>query len=163
MLKGCETNPAMKALKETNEAKFKAICTKLREDGAYVETGENDNLIVQKLAATPNMLGVFGYSYLEENLDKIKDVPINGIPATYANIASFKYPASRPLFLYAKAQHMRAIRGMKEFLVEYSKESTWGKNGSLSKRGLVAAPDAVRAKNAEIARTGAVMNPASVR
>nr|WP_310522605.1 substrate-binding domain-containing protein [Polymorphobacter sp.] len=163
MLKGCETNAAMKALKESDESKFKAICTKLREDGAYIETGENDNLIVQKLAANPNMLGVFGYSYLEENLDKIKDVPINGIPATYPNIASFKYPASRPLFLYVKAQHMRAIRGMKEFLAEYSKESTWGKNGTLAKRGLVAAPDAVRAKNAEIARTGAVLNPATIR
>lgn len=163
MLKGCETNPAMKKLKQTDEARYKQICTKVREDGAFIEAGENDNLIVQKLAANPNLLGVFGYSYLEENLDKIRDVPINGVPATYANIASFKYPASRPLFLYAKVQHLRAIRGMKEFLVEYSKESAWGKKGYLAKRGLVAAPDPVRARNAEIARTGAVLDPASIR
>lgn len=163
LLKGCETNAAMVALKKSNEDKFKNICTKLREDGAFIEAGENDNLIVQKLSANPNMLGVFGYSYLEENLDKIKDVPINGVTATYANIASFKYPASRPLYLYVKAQHIRAIRGMKEFLVEYSKESTWGRQGYLSKRGLVASPDAARKRNAQIARTGAVLNPASIR
>ena len=163
MIKGCETNPAMPALKKTDENKYKLICTKLREDGAYVEAGENDNLIVQKLAASPNTLGVFGYSYLEENQDKIKDVPINGVTATYESIASFKYPASRPLFIYAKAQHMKAVRGMKEFLAEYTKETTWGKGGYLAKRGLVASPDAVRAKNAQVASASTLLDPATVK
>ncbi len=163
MIKGCETNPAMPALKKTDENKYKLVCTKLREDGAYVEAGENDNLIVQKLAASPNTLGVFGYSYLEENQDKIKDVPINGVTATYESIASFKYPASRPLFIYAKAQHMKAVRGMKEFLAEYTKETTWGKGGYLARRGLVASPDAVRAKNAQVASAGTLLDPSTVK
>ncbi len=163
MTKGCETNPGMVAMKKTDEPKYKLICTKLREDGGYVEAGENDNLIVQKLAASPNTLGVFGYSYLEENQDKIKDVPINGITATYDTIASYKYPASRPLYIYAKAQHMRAVRGMKEFLAEYTKETTWGKGGYLARRGLVASPDAVRAKNAQVASAATLLDASTVK
>ena len=104
------------ALKKTDEAKYNVACKKIREDGAFIEGGENDNLIVQKIAANPNMLGVFGFSFLEENGDKVKDVPINGVTATYETISSFKYPASRPLFIYGKLQHMRAVKGMKEFL-----------------------------------------------
>ena len=163
MTKGCETNPAMVALKKTDENKYKSICTKLREDGAYVEAGENDNLIVQKLAANPNALGIFGYSYLEENADKIKGVPIQGVSATYDNIASFKYPASRPLYVYIKAQHMKAVRGMKEFLAEYTKESTWGKGGYLARRGLVSSPDAVRAKYAQVASAATLLDTATVK
>ena len=163
MTKGCEANASIAALKKSNEDKYKAVCTKLREDGAYVEAGENDNLIVQKLVANPNTLGIFGYSYLEENSDKIKGLTIQGVTPTYDNIASFKYPASRPLYIYVKAQHMRAVRGMKEFLTEYSKDSTWGRAGYLSKRGLVASPDAVRAKYARIASTATLLDTASVR
>jgi len=148
MVKGCESNASMLALKKSDEAKYDAVCKKIREDGAFIEGGENDNLIVQKIAASPNTLGVFGFSFLEENGDKIKDVPINGVTATYESISSFKYPASRPLFIYGKIQHVRAVKGMKEFLAEYTKESTWGPGGLLSKRGLVAEPTDVRAKNA---------------
>ena len=163
MTKGCETNPSMVAMKKTDENKYKSICTKLREDGAFVEAGENDNLIVQKIASNPNALGVFGYSYLEENQDKIKDVPINGVTATYDTIASYKYPASRPLFIYAKAQHIRAVKGMKEFLAEYTKESTWGKGGYLAKRGLVASPDAIRNANSSTARALTLLDPAVIK
>lgn len=145
---GCATDPAMKALKKSNEARYKTVCTKIREDGAYVEAGENDNLIVQKLAANPNALGIFGFSYLEENVDKIKGVSMNGVQPTYESIANFSYPASRPLYIYAKAQHLRAVRGLKEFLAEYTKESTWGRKGYLARRGLVASPDNVRQANA---------------
>lgn len=163
MTKGCETNPSMVAMKKTDENKYKSICTKFREDGAFVEAGENDNLIVQKIASNPNALGVFGYSYLEENQDKIKDVPINGVTATYDTIASYKYPASRPLFIYAKAQHIRAVKGMKEFLAEYTKESTWGKGGYLAKRGLVASPDAIRNANSSTARALTLLDPAVIK
>ena len=152
MVVGCEANPGMVALKKSDEAKYNVICKKVREDGAFIEGGENDNLIVQKIAANPNTLGVFGYSFLEENTDKIKDVPINGISPTYESISSFKFPASRPLFIYGKLQHMRAVKGMKEFLAEYTKESVWGPGGMLSKRGLVAEPTAVRAKYAAVAK-----------
>jgi phosphate transport system substrate-binding protein len=162
MEKGCNANPAMKALKARDEDRHKQVCTALREDGAFVEAGENDNLIVQKLAANPNLLGIFGYSYLEENLDKVKGLPISGVPVTYDNIASFAYPASRPLYVYVKAQHMRAVRGMQAFLVEMSRESTWGRRGYLSRRGLVASPDAVRAENARAAREPVLLDPAAI-
>jgi len=160
MERGCKANKAMKALKARDEDRFKQICTAMREDGAFVEAGENDNLIVQKLAANPNLLGVFGYSYLEENLDKVRGVKISGVSPNYDTISSFAYPASRPLYVYVKAQHMRAVRGMKEFLVELSRGSTWGRKGYLARRGLVASPDAVRAANAAAARTPILLDPA---
>ncbi len=152
MLKGCESNPSMKALAKNDKAKFESICLKIREDGAFIEGGENDNLIVQKIAANPNTLGMFGFSFLEENSDKIKDVPISGVTPTFESISTGKFPASRPLFIYGKIQHMRAVKGMKEFIAEYTKESVWGPGGMLSKRGLVAEPAAVRAKYAAIAK-----------
>ena len=105
----CEANAGIAALKKTNEAKFKAICNGLREDGAYVEAGENDNLIVQKLAANPGAVGVFGYSFLEENTSKLKGISINGVAPTYQSISSFKYPGARPLYIYIKNAHARAI------------------------------------------------------
>ncbi|WP_416909307.1 MAG: substrate-binding domain-containing protein [Polymorphobacter sp.] len=159
---GCDANPAMEALKARDPDAHKQICTALREDGAFVEAGENDNLIVQKLAANPNLLGVFGYSYLEENLDKVKGLRISGVEPTYENIASFAFPASRPLYVYVKAQHLRAVRGMREFLVELSRESTWGRRGYLARRGLVASPDAVRAENAKAAREMVLLDPAEI-
>lgn len=162
MTKGCETEPAMMAMKKSDENRFKTICSRVREDGMFIEGGENDNLIVQKLAANPNTLGVFGYSFLEENLDKVKDVPLNGVPATYENISSFKYPAARAMFIYVKAQHVQAVRGLREFLGEFTKESTWGRGGYLSRRGLVASPDDVRARNAAIAANLTPLDPATL-
>ena len=154
---GCK-NASMDALKKADEAKYKQICTKIREDGAYIQAGENDNLIVQKLASNPNALGAFGYSYLEENTDKLRGVKINGVEPNYNSIASYAYPASRPLFIYVKGEHVRAVKGMREFLLEYSKDSAWGPQGYLVRRGLVAAPDAVRAKNAAAARDLSVLD-----
>jgi phosphate transport system substrate-binding protein len=162
LIKGCETEPAMHILKARDEARFKTICSKLREDGPFIEGGENDNLIVQKIAANPLAIGIFGYSFLEENLDRLKDVPLGGVEATYENIASFRYPASRALYLYVKAQHVRAVRGLREFLIEYSKDSAWGRRGYLSRRGLVASPDAARAANADIAARLLPLDPATL-
>lgn len=162
MEKGCDANPAMKALKVRDADRHQQICTALREDGAFVEAGENDNLIVQKLAGNSNLLGIFGYSYLEENLDKVKGLPISGVAVTYENIASFEFPASRPLYVYVKAQHMRAVRGMQEFLIEMSRESTWGRRGYLVRRGLVASPDAVRAENVRAAREPVLLDPEDI-
>jgi phosphate transport system substrate-binding protein len=162
LIKGCETEPAMRALKRADEARYRTICSKLREDGPFIEGGENDNLIVQKIAANPLAIGIFGYSFLEENLDRLRDVPLGGVEATYENIASFRYPASRPLYLYVKAQHVRAVRGLAEFLGEYSKDSAWGRRGYLSRRGLVASPDAARAANAAIAANLSPLDPATL-
>lgn len=147
MAAGCDTDPAMKALKKSDEGRHKEVCNKIREDGVYVEAGENDNLIVQKLAANPQSIGVLGFSFLERNLDTIRDVPIDGVMASYQTISDFSYPAARPLFIYVKAQHVKAIRGLREFLDEYVSERAWGPGGYLQRRGLVPSPDDVRAEN----------------
>jgi phosphate transport system substrate-binding protein len=143
---GCKADPAMKALKDTDEDKYKQICTEVRSDGAYVDQGEQDNLIVQKISGNPKAVGIFGYSYLEENLDKVQDLPMNGVPATYENIASFKYPGARPLYVYVKKAHMRAIPGLGAFLQEWAK--SWVKDGPLTKIGMVAMPADVMAASA---------------
>ena len=159
---GCESDAAMKELKASDEKKHKAICTGIREDGAYVETGENDNLIVQKLESNPGTLGLFGYSYLEENADKLKGIAINGVAPSYQSIASFKYPGSRPLYIYVKNAHVRAIPAIKAYVAEFTKEAAWGKGGYLVKRGMIAAPDAIRARSAAAARALTPLNPAEV-
>lgn len=163
MVAGCESNPSMKALAKTDANKHKTICSGVREDGAFIEAGENDNLIVQKLEANSGTLGIFGYSYLEENTSKLKGVALNGVEPTYQSIASFKYPGARPLYIYVKNAHVRAIPSIKAFVTEFSKETTWGPQGYLVRRGLIAAPDALRAKNAAAARAFTPLDPASVK
>ena len=153
MTAGCETNAAMVALKKANEAKHKAVCQGIREDGAFVEAGENDNLIVQKLAANVNTLGFFGYSFLEENTSKLKGVAINGVQPNYQTISTFRYPGARPLFIYVKNAHVRAIPAIRAFVAEFTKESAIGPNGYLKQVGLVAAPNGVRARSQMAART----------
>ncbi|HEX8215676.1 MAG TPA: substrate-binding domain-containing protein [Allosphingosinicella sp.] len=159
----CEANAGMAALKKSDEARFKAICTGIREDGAFVQAGENDNLIVQKIAATPGAVGIFGYSYLEENPGKLKGIAINGVMPTYDSIASFKYPGARPLYIYVKNAHAKAIPSIRAFVAEFTKEAAWSKGGYLVQRGMIAAPDAVRARNAQAARSLAPLNLASVK
>jgi phosphate transport system substrate-binding protein len=149
----CEASPSMAALKKSDEAKFKAICTGIRTDGAYIEAGENDNLIVQKLAANQGTLGIFGYSFLEENSSKVKGVTINGVGPTYQTISSFKYPGARPLYIYVKNAHVRAIPAIRAFVAEMTKESAIGPNGYMLAGGLVAAPAPVRARSQQAART----------
>ncbi len=151
---GCKADPAMAALKDTDEDKYDQICTEVRSDGAYVDQGEQDNLIVQKIENNPRAVGVFGYSYMEENLDKVQGLSMNGVAPTYDNIASFAYPGARPLFVYVKAAHRRAIPGLDQFLQEWVK--SWGPGGALSKIGFVPSPDAERAK-AEKAATEYVL------
>jgi phosphate transport system substrate-binding protein len=163
MLKGCNTEPAMKDLKKSDETAHKKICEQVREDGAYVEGGENDNLIVQKIAANPQALGVFGFSFMEENSDRVKDVPLSGVTATYDNIASGAFPASRPLYLYVKAQHVPAVRGMREFLAEYARESTWGRQGYLARKGLVAAPEPIRRAGEAVARDLTLLDESTIK
>jgi phosphate transport system substrate-binding protein len=142
----CEANTSMAALKKSDETKFKAICTGIRTDGAYIEAGENDNLIVQKLAANPGTLGIFGYSFLEENVNKVKGVTINGVAPTYQTISTFKYPGARPLYIYVKNAHVRAIPAIRAFVAEMTKESAIGPKGYMLSGGLVSAPAQVRAR-----------------
>jgi phosphate transport system substrate-binding protein len=133
--KGCETDPAMKALKESNEDEFKDVCTKLREDGAFVEGGENDNLLVQKISGDPTAIGVLGYSFLEENTDKVRAVQINGSTPTAESITDLSYPGARKIYIYAKGEHLQAKPAIKEFIAAYSRAT--GKGGLLQQRGLV--------------------------
>ncbi len=161
MTKGCDTDSAMKALKDSDKDKHKTVCTEIRSDGAYVDQGENDNLIVQKIAANPKAIGVFGFSFLEENADKLKGVPMNGIAPTYATVSDFSYPGARPLYLYVKAAHLNAIKGLREFVTAFS--TAWGPDGILKEQGMVVAPDDVRAKNAEIVSAMTLMDGAELK
>ncbi len=143
---GCKTVPWIKALKKKDKKAYKKICHTIREDGAYIEAGENDNLIVQKLVASPNMLGVFGFSYLDQNSDKVQGSLIDGKDITFDNIASGKYPVSRPLFFYIKNSHVGKVPGIQEFINEFTANSTWGDDGYLSEKGMIPMPSAERAK-----------------
>ena len=133
--KGCNTNAEMKALKEIDADKHKDICTKIREDGLFVEAGENDNLLVQKVAADPGTLGVLGYSFLEENADRVKPVSIAGVAPTADTISNLTYPGARKLYIYIKGEHIRAKPSIRQFITAYAK--AWGKGGALERIGLV--------------------------
>lgn len=134
----------IKAIKKADKKKFKAIAHTIREDGAYIEAGENDNLIVQKLEADPEALGIFGFSYLDQNHDKIQGSLIDGVEPTFENIASGTYPISRPLFFYVKKAHVDVIPGMRGYLAEFTSEKAFGADGYLSERGLIPMPKAER-------------------
>ena len=140
---GCESDPAMEALKESDEDRYDQVCTEVRSDGAYVDQGEQDNLIVQKIETNPQAVGVFGYSYLEENADKVQGLTMNGVEPTYENISSFEYPGARPLYVYAKKAHLDAIPGLREFLAAWTE--SWSADGPLAQIGLVASPEVAMA------------------
>jgi phosphate transport system substrate-binding protein len=159
--KGCESDPAMKAMKDSDKDKYEQICTEVRSDGAYVDQGEQDNLIVQKIESNPKAVGIFGYSYLEENLQKLQDLPMNGVEATYENISNFTYPGARPLYLYVKKAHVGVIPGLAEFLAVWPK--VWDKDGPLAKIGFVAAPEDVRAANARTIAEGTTLKAAELK
>jgi phosphate transport system substrate-binding protein len=159
--KGCDANPQMKALKESNSDQHKTICTKIREDGVFVEAGENDNLLVQKVAGNPGALGVLGYSFLEANLDTLKAVPLNGVAPTAETISSLAYPGARQVYVYAKGEHVGVIPGMKEFLAEYARG--WGQGGYLAQRGLIPSPADVQARATAAATQLTALDPAELK
>ena len=158
---GCKTNEDMKALKDSDEDRYDQLCTEVRSDGAYVDQGEQDNLIVQKIEGNKNAVGVFGYSYLEENADKVQGLNMNGVAPTYDNIASFEYPGARPLYVYVKKAHLDAIPGLKEYLAQWTK--MWAKGGDLAKIGLVASPDDVMAANQKAATEYTTLDGAQLK
>jgi len=120
-------------------------CSAMRQDGPFVEAGENDNLIVQRLTSDPNSMGIFGYSFLYENLDNLKGVSIEGVEPSSETIATFDYPIARPLFFYVKNAHRGVIPGLNEFIETYAADEALGAGGYLSERGLVVLADDVRA------------------
>jgi phosphate transport system substrate-binding protein len=143
---GCKAFKSLKAIKKTDKKKYKALCRGIREDGHYIEAGENDNLIVQKLEANPNAFGVFGYSFLDQNADKIQGSLVKGVSPTFENISAQKYPVSRALYFYVKTAHAGTIPGIKKYVAEFTSEKAWGPEGYLADRGLIPLPDGERKK-----------------
>ncbi|NCF50849.1 phosphate ABC transporter substrate-binding protein [Gammaproteobacteria bacterium] len=142
---GCRTVPWINELRSSDSDAYLSICHTIREDGAFVEAGENDNLIVQKLEANPNAFGIFGFSFLDQNAEKVKGAQVDGIAPTFDAIADGRYPVARPLYFYVKKAHVDVIPGLRGFLREFSSERAWGEEGYLSDRGLIPMPDAERA------------------
>lgn len=138
---GCETFEFVAAMEENAQA---TACRTMREDGRYIEAGENDNLIVQKLDANPAALGIFGFSFLDQNRDKVQGARINGIAPTFETIANGEYPISRPLYFYVKKAHVGTIPGIREFLYEFTSEAATGEFGYLSDNGLIPLPESER-------------------
>jgi len=134
---GCKTFGWVKALKKKDKSAYKAICHTLREDGAYIEAGENDNLIVQKLQANPAAFGIFGYSFLEQNSDIVQGSVVEGVSAEFEEIAAGNYPIARSLFFYVKKAHVGMVPGIAEYLAEFTNEDTWGDDGYLADKGLI--------------------------
>ncbi len=141
---GCKTVPWIKDLKLTDKSRYKIICHTIREDGAYVEAGENDNLIVHKLQANANAFGIFGFSFLDQNKEKVQGARIDGIAPTFEAIADGEYPVSRPLYFYVKKAHVDVIPGLRGYLREFTSERAWGEEGYLSDRGLIPMPNEER-------------------
>ncbi len=146
---GAKKFDVLSKLSKEDGKKFTAIAHTIREDGAYIDAGENDNLIVQKLDANPNAVGIFGFSFLDQNLDKLHGSVIDGSAPSFETIANGKYALSRPIFFYVKKAHVGVIPGIAEFLAEFTSEKAWGKNGYLSEKGLIPLPDAERKQVAD--------------
>ncbi len=134
---GCKKFDWIKAMKKKDKKAYKAICHTIREDGPYIEAGENDNLIVQKLEKNSNALGIFGFSFLEQNDDKVQGSLVEGESPEFETISDGSYPISRPLFFYVKNAHIDAIPGMKEYLKEFTTEAAMGDDGYLLDKGLI--------------------------
>ncbi len=143
---GCKTFPSLKAMKKSDKSKYKAICHGIREDGVYVEAGENDNLIVQKLLANENALGIFGFSFLDQNSDRVQGSKIGGVDPEFENISSGDYPISRSLFFYVKKAHVGVVPGIKEYVAAFTSEAAWGDEGYLTDKGLIPLPTEERKK-----------------
>lgn len=141
---GCKKVAFIKAMKKVNKSQYKSVCHSIREDGAYVEAGENDNLIVQKLDANPTALGVFGFSFLDQNADKVQGALIEGVAPEFESIADKSYPISRPLFFYVKKAHANVVPGLKEYLAEFTHDKAWSEDGYLADKGMIPLSDDLR-------------------
>lgn len=143
---GCQKFAAIKAMKKSARKKYKAVCHGIREDGAFVEAGENDVLIIQKLIANPDALGIFGFSFLDQSADKIQGNAIDGVAPEFETITDGRYPVSRSMYFYVKNAHASVIPGMKEYVSEFTSERAWGEEGYLVDKGLIPLPDDLRKK-----------------
>ena len=160
---GAKAHKPLAELVKSDAKAFEKVWKSLRKDGAYVEAGENDNVIVQKLDANKNAVGIFGYSFLEENTAKLKGIAIDGVEPTYDNIAGGKYKGSRPLFVYVKKQHVGVVPGIDKFVAEYVSSKAMSKDGYLARKGLVSLPKAEADKIAAAAKDMKALTAADVK
>jgi phosphate transport system substrate-binding protein len=154
---GCKQFAWIAALSKTNESAFKEICHTVREDGRYIEAGENDNLLVQKLEANKAAVGVFGFSFLDQNADKVQGSLIESVEPTFDSIADKTYPISRPLYFYVKKAHIGVVPGIEGFLREFTSEKAWGEEGYLAEKGMIPLPADVREQTAKDTKALVVM------
>ena len=145
--KGCDSDPAMAQLKAQDEDRHKQVCTAIREDGAWVDAGEDDNLLVQRIAENQGWVGVLGYSFMEENAERVRGIPIGGVLPTAATISDLSYPGARQLFIYVKGEHLAVIPGLREFLAEYQRG--WAPGGYLSQLGMIPSAADVQGRAAQ--------------
>ncbi|HYJ31343.1 MAG TPA: substrate-binding domain-containing protein [Allosphingosinicella sp.] len=139
--KGCNTEAAMEQLKAQDSDRHKQVCTQIREDGAWIDAGEDDNLLVQRVSDNEGTLGVLGYSFLQANQERVRGIPLAGVMPSAATITDLTYPGARQLYIYVKGEHMNVIPGLREFLAEYQRG--WAQGGYLSQAGMIpSAPDA---------------------
>ncbi|MBT3331466.1 MAG: PstS family phosphate ABC transporter substrate-binding protein [Rhodospirillaceae bacterium] len=146
---GAKKIPLLKAMRKADKKHFKAVAHALREDGAFIEAGENDNLIVQKLEANPLALGIFGFSFLDQNRDKLQGSSIGGVLPEFELIAEGTYPISRTLYFYVKKAHVGTVPGLQEYVAAFANDQAWGPDGYLADKGLIPLPDAERATTAK--------------
>jgi len=140
MAPGAQQIPTLKAIKDADGDRFESLAHTLREDNAWIDSGENDNAIVQTLTRTPGSIGVFGYSFLEQNMDSVKPLTIDGVAPSAETIGDGSYPLARSLFIYVKKQHVGVTPGLKEFVLEFMSDASAGRGGYLQDRGLVPLP-----------------------
>ncbi len=150
---GAKAVPELKALRKTDKQAFKKIAHTLREDGHFVEAGENDNLIVQKLVANPAAVGIFGFSFLDQNEDLIQGAMVDGVEPDFDNIASGDYGVSRGLYVYVKKPHLDKVPGIAEFLAEFTSAAAMGEDGYLTDKGLIPLPETDRQSVAKAAKS----------
>ncbi len=141
---GCDGFDWIRAMKKTDKQAYKKVCHTIREDGMYIEAGENDNLIVQKLTTNPRALGIFGFSFLDQNADKLQGSMVNDVAPEFDEIAAGNYPVSRALFFYAKKAHIGQVPGIAEYIAEFTNEAAWGPEGYLADKGMIPMSDAER-------------------
>lgn len=157
MEEGCKKTDWIKAMEKSDKNKFKEICHSIREDGAYIEAGENDNLIIQKLETNPKTLGIFGFSFLDQNAEKVQGASIEGSEITFENIASGAYPVSRPLYFYVKKEHLGTVQGIEAFVAEFTSDAAWGTDGYLADKGMIPMPEAERKQFGDAAKNMTVL------
>lgn len=155
---GCKTVAWIAALEKTDSAHYKAICHGVREDGAFIEAGENDNLIVRKLSENADLLGIFGFSFLDQNADVVNAAQIDSQAPTFESISDGSYPVSRPLYFYVKKAHVGTIPGIEQFLAEFTSERAWGDEGYLAEKGMIPMAEEQRKQRAASVKNLEPMN-----